>query len=241
MTGPSAAELLDLWETTLRLDPARRAIALVGCAARDSPGPAALSIGERDRALFGLRESLFGRRVEAVARCSACGEDAELTFPATDVAPRAPAAADSTLELCDAGWTVVFRPPSSADLLTCSGHDVAAVRQQLLERCVLAVREHDRPASLDDVPATLLNRVPALMAEADPGCDVELAVPCPHCGSDYSVLFDVGEFLWQELDGWCYRLLHDVQLLAGAYGWRESDVLALSAWRRQLYVEALEE
>jgi hypothetical protein len=31
--------------------------------------------------------------------------------------------------------------------------------------------------------------------------------------------------------------LNDVHLLATSYGWRESDILAMSAVRRQFYIE----
>ena len=36
---------------------------------------------------------------------------------------------------------------------------------------------------------------------------------------------------------WAVRLLGEVHELASAYGWREHDVLALSPWRRQAYLQ----
>ena len=48
---------------------------------------------------------------------------------------------------------------------------------------------------------------------------------------------DIGSFVWHELTAWAQRAMDDVHVLARAYGWSESEVLALSAWRRQRYVE----
>ena len=33
------------------------------------------------------------------------------------------------------------------------------------------------------------------------------------------------------------RLMRDIHLLASAYGWTEAEVLSLSAWRRQAYLD----
>jgi hypothetical protein len=34
--------------------------------------------------------------------------------------------------------------------------------------------------------------------------------------------------------------VREVHLLASAYGWRESDILAMTPWRRQLYLELVQ-
>jgi hypothetical protein len=50
-------------------------------------------------------------------------------------------------------------------------------------------------------------------------------------------LFDIGRYLWEELRAQAVRLLHEVHTLARFYGWREADILALSAARRHAYLE----
>jgi hypothetical protein len=47
-------------------------------------------------------------------------------------------------------------------------------------------------------------------------------------------------YLWAEVHSWALRTLHEVNVLASAYGWRESDILALSQWRRQAYLEMVQ-
>ena len=79
------------------------------------------------------------------------------------------------------------------------------------------------------------------MAEADPHAGIELALSCPGCGHHWLAPFDIAQFVWSEVDAWARRTLYDVHVLAGAYGWRESDVLALSPRRRQLYLEMVDQ
>jgi hypothetical protein len=44
-------------------------------------------------------------------------------------------------------------------------------------------------------------------------------------------------YFWSEINAWAYRLLGEVHSLASAYGWREEDILAMSPWRRHVYLE----
>ena len=75
------------------------------------------------------------------------------------------------------------------------------------------------------------------MADADPQADVRLALDCPACGHKFLAAFDVVAYFWSEINAWAYRLLGEVHTLASAYGWREDDILALSPWRRHVYLE----
>jgi hypothetical protein len=65
---------------------------------------------------------------------------------------------------------------------------------------------------------------------------VRIALACPACGRRWESVFDILEFFWSEIGVWAERTLSEVHLLASAYGWREPDVLALSARRRQAYL-----
>jgi hypothetical protein len=43
-------------------------------------------------------------------------------------------------------------------------------------------------------------------------------------------------FVWAELEAQAHRLLHEIDVLARAYGWSEPEVLALGERRRAAYV-----
>ena len=45
------------------------------------------------------------------------------------------------------------------------------------------------------------------------------------------------DVLWSETSHLAQRMLNDVHLLADAYGWPEASILAMSAQRRQFYIE----
>lgn len=243
MPVPSGAALLDVWETIRGLPPPLRAQPLLATAA---PGSSiadrnGMSIGARDRLLLSLRAALFGDLVEASMRCPTCGEDNAITFGVSDL-PRARAdAADHTSTVALDGWMVQFRVPAVADVQTGavgSPTTVGAVRREVLAGCLLSVQYDGINSANGELPDHVVTAVIDAMAEADPGCDIELAITCAHCNTGWASPFDITTFLLAELDGWAYRLLDDVQVLAARYGWREPDVLALPARRRRFYVEA---
>jgi hypothetical protein len=82
----------------------------------------------------------------------------------------------------------------------------------------------------------VLERVSAVLSEHDAQADVTLAMRCVACGHAWQLLFDIGAFLWSEIDACATRLLGEVDALARAYGWREADILAMSGTRRAAYL-----
>jgi hypothetical protein len=78
------------------------------------------------------------------------------------------------------------------------------------------------------------------MAQADPQADIQLDLSCPACQHHWQAAFDVVAFLWNEIDSWAHRILSDIHVIASAYGWSEADILALSAARRQTYLDLIE-
>jgi hypothetical protein len=79
------------------------------------------------------------------------------------------------------------------------------------------------------------------MEEADPLTAMQLALSCPECGYQWQTAFDIESFFWSEINAWANRMLHEVHTLALRYGWREMDILAMSPWRRQFYLNMVSE
>jgi hypothetical protein len=238
----SPAELLDAWEHGLARRPEQRALALLGAACPEVPTDALArwSIGQRDGQLLTLREWTFGSRLSAVTTCPGCGEQLELTFDAADIRSTLPSAPSEGLSLSVDDYLVRFRVPNTLDVaVSVDDGDVAAIRQALLERCVGEARRGDESVAAADLPTSVIERVLAAMGEADPQADVELALQCTACKLEWLATFDIVAFFWSEIQSWAYRILHDVHVLASAYGWREEEILALSPWRREFYLEAV--
>jgi hypothetical protein len=239
MTALATADLLGAWEEAAARPDADRPLALlaVGAPELTEEERGGLPIGARDARLLALLEHAFGTRLAAVVRCPSC--DAELEFELDTSALRLPAAADTddeTLRVDD--FEVCYRLPDALAVHHAAGEPtVAAARAALLQHCIASVRRDGAAVDLGAVPEEVLERVESAMSERDPQADVSVALSCAECGHGWEAAFDVARFLWAELDQWARRLLADVAILAAAFGWTETEVLRLTALRREAYLE----
>jgi hypothetical protein len=233
----NAAGLLSAWETGASQPPVRRALTLLATAFPETPASewARASIGERDRSLIALREQLFGSRIEVVARCPRCSERLEMNFETADITVARPAIGQDSLRIASGGCEIAFRLPSSNDFLELDSSRNA--RAELLARCVKTITRDGHEIDLASAPESAKDAVAAAMAASDPQAELYVRMECPACGHSWQTLFDIVAHLWSEVEDWAHRTLRDVHVLASAYGWREPDVLNLSAARRALYVE----
>jgi hypothetical protein len=217
--------LLDAWERARPLGPDERAVALLAAADPAAGDPAALPLGVRDGRLLDLHAALFGPRLEATATCPACGEPLELTL-AVDQLRATPAPPTEVPQW--RGYEVSVRPPDSRDLAAVSGLPPAAAEAELRRRCVSVV-----DGTVDDLDPAAVDE--AILA-ADPQAELVAALTCQPCGHRWRAPLDVPAFVWARLESAAYRCAVEVHALASAYGWREADILAMSPWRRALYL-----
>lgn len=234
----SAQSVLHTWEQAQAMDPLRRSLALLRLGWPEvAPGDwGALPISARDARLFALFEALFGATLDTLVDCPDCGEALELSLRTADLRPE-PAGEPAPPPLQCNGYELAYRLPCSDDLaaLQATGDTHTAV-QQLIERCVLQARRADLVVDAAELPPTVVERLQQDMALRDPGADIRIALSCPACGHRFARRFDIGDYLWEELDDWAERTLADVHTLACAYGWSEAQVLSLSADRRRRYI-----
>jgi len=196
------------------------------------------SIGERDEHLLTLREELFGTALESVAKCPRCEEQIEIAFATADIRVHAPDVGDE-VRVSAAGYDVRCRVPNSADLLALGEAGESDPKQQLLARCVRRARRGNNDVDAAVLPDTAVRAITQAMAKADPQADVHIGLSCPACQHRWSLPFDILAYVWEEIEDWAQRLLYEIHALAAAYGWREPDILALSARRRQLYLDMI--
>lgn len=201
---------------------------------------AALSLGQRDARLLTLREWTFGSQLHCRVSCPICSERLEFSFNAADIKMRGETELVESVSLNVAEHEVRFRLPNSVDLLALPNQiEPSAGRSFLLERCLLAASYNGEEKSASQLPAEILDSVAKRMAEIDPQADVELALACPACDHHWLASFDIAGFFWNEINAWAFRALHEVHELASAYGWSEPEVLSISPWRRQFYLNML--
>jgi hypothetical protein len=230
------AGLLAVWEAGLGGDAVRRALVLAAAGGADAASAADLSVGRREAFVLALRERSFGTTFPCAVTCPSCGEELELELTTGDV--RAAEPGDVRQVRLD-GFEIGFRLVTSRDLLAVRDGrtDVTATRRSLLGRVVTTATREGRKVDVDELPERVLDALAAELSAQDPQADVLLDLDCANCRHEWASPFDVTTHLWAELDAYARRLLHDVHVLAGAYGWSEDDVLAVSPGRRQCYLE----
>ena len=246
MHTPTAADLLNVWESARGLRPFERSLALLALVA-DEADIATWSLGKRDSYLLTLRERLFGAHLSSVTSCPNCASRLEMDFSVGDI--RAPFAQDEASELqieTTTGSLILrLRPIQVQDIEAVASNPQA---ETLLKRCLVEVHSDDMSltsVNLSGVnlsgdlnlPTEVSTVIAAHLAELDPQADVQLSLRCADCGHSWTTPFDIGIYLWREVESWAMRLLREVHTLAWAYGWSESEILALSPQRRQAYLE----
>jgi hypothetical protein len=229
---------LSAWEEGASQSSPARALLLLSRAwpERSYDEWAGVAIGERDAYLLRLREQAFGSRLETVTVCPKCGQRLELSFGTADIRVAAPDPAAS-LHVETGGYRVLFRLPTTADLLAAAEAPSTDAHEALFRRCIESAEHRGGTVDPGALPAEVKQAVIAGMAEADPQADLRVETTCAACSHTWPVAFDIVSYLWSEIEDWARRLVRDVHALASAYGWSERDIFALSPGRRRLYLE----
>jgi hypothetical protein len=239
-----AQDVLHVWEWARGRHPIERLLALLQIAFPDVTWDtlATLSIGRRNAWLLRVREQLLGPSLHALATCPGCGTLHDIELPidvlvgGADQDASGPAPDETRHQFSLSEATIEFRLPTSRDLAAvATSLDVETARRRLAERCLVWNAPGDGPRlPLSDA---LVDALSEEMAMVDPCADVRLRLRCDTCADEWSTSLDLSGFLWTEVSAIARRLLRDVHTLARAYGWRESDILAMPDGRRQSYID----
>lgn len=208
-----------LYDAGVRGGPLVRAARLVALVLPEAD-VAALSLGDRDRALWAFRDRVFGGGVSERFDCAGCG--APIGFDlGVDFA--LPPAATPECTVIWGGQEHRLRLPVCADLEAASG-GFPLIR---LNEAAPWSDMGFRAAAAEAIEA------------ADPAIDMRVEVACEDCGHCTPRGLDVVELLWRDVEGAVTRIMGDVVRLARAFGWTEAECLALSPQRRAFYIGAL--
>lgn len=241
MRAVGSKELLDIWEQTTHLGLIQRSLHLLAAIYQvQVESVAALSIGDRDLRLLLFRERIFGTQLKSIAHCSACGGKAEWEMQTETLRLQSPATTPNAgFHWQDGDLSVRYRLPDSADLLRAMRTPDEAEPIRFISACIQDVTQKGIEASSDTVTEMQLRALAEHMSARDPQADIRMELKCPDCSRIWSAPFDIMRYLWTEIDSWAYRLIGDIALLARAFGWNETEVLALSPGRRRLYLDLI--
>lgn len=233
-----AGELLDLWERGTSLGPVERALTLATAAGAETGELRGQPYGRTNAHVLALRVAMSGAELAATASCPDCSTRVEFTVDAARL--RDLSTPGDGGSVADGGrvargeYVVDWRAATPEDLLGAAGavEPGAALRR----RCLLVTSATGDPVDSAVVPADVLVRAEAAMAQADPLAEVLVGLTCPGCGSTFESDLDPASFVWAEVEARARRVLLEVDTLARAYGWNEGDVLRLSESRRSTYL-----
>jgi hypothetical protein len=243
----STSVMLELWEQGLIVSPVEWTLLSLtkACPERSLKELADMPIGQRDALLLNLRNQIFGSRLTGTAVCCKCSERLEIDFCSRDIL-----ASIATMDLGKLGpfifntdgFDIDFRLPNSIDIMaTAVCKDISTAKQMIIKRCVLKAGNKGGEITAEQLPTETLEAISCEMGRLDPGGDIMLECICPKCGHKWLEIFDITRFLYKEIDAWAHHILIEVHILASAYGWSESDILAMSSRRRQAYLDMVEE
>jgi hypothetical protein len=239
----SSDQILRIWEMGQHQHPVDRALILLTFSA---PGQsvehlASLTVGQRDALLLTLRELTLGTRLNCFSQCPHCGEALEFTLTTDQILlfdPNQSLESDYAFEI--SGFEGRFRLPNSFDLgAIARDHTPESAKSSLLKRCLLQAHHQGTEISHQDLPPPIVTQLAAQMAEIDPQAEILFDLSCPACLHEWQILFDIVSFFWAELSDQARRLLLEIHQLARHYSWHEADILAMSATRRNLYLEII--
>lgn len=186
--------------------------------------PADLPIGVVNLGLAQFYQHAIGPLITAHAPCGTCGETMVGEIGLSPILALAPHEAEHREGIVEG---TRFRLPTHRDLAAIALLPEADRRvSALFERCC------------DDSRTTgLVARVEAAMEQLDPLADIEVSITCDACGQASTLCLDIGALVWDRLVAAGRTLIGEIHRLAAAYGWSESEIVALGADRRAAYLE----
>jgi hypothetical protein len=237
-------DAIRIWEKGHHQQPGQRVLSLLSaaCPEQNSVELRRLTIGQCDDRLREARKRVLGSEVNGFSECAACGEYLEFILDTDHFRAPSPSSETASEFVLDSdGYTIRFRLLNLEDLdIAASSKAVDAVRGQLVERCVLEASYGKERVPAAELPENITAELGRRLAELDSGSDISIELTCPACGIRHQLSFDISSFFYTEISVQAQRRLREVHILASAYGWRESEILELSARRRQFYLEMLE-
>jgi hypothetical protein len=195
----------------------------------------ALTVLDRDILLASLRQRLFGERIQSTVRCprDSCGKLVDIDFNLGDLPLPERSDLQPRYEFIIDGTRINGRLPNGSDqeaVAEIARSDPDGAAGLILQRCV------DQLEKLSDEQLSELREE---MARRDPQLDTDFDAHCPECGNDFTVHFDIQDFLLSEISAASRQLYRQVHTLAWYYHWSEAEILAMPLQKRRVYLDLL--
>jgi len=138
------------------------------------------------------------------------------------------------------GTEVLLRRPTGLDQAEWLAHP-PAIQCEAMLRSIMAQPSLEEMLAKGESLESLSAALDEAMDGFDPLVGFHLSVVCPHCSGTTDVSPDLAGLALERLFRAQQALIDDVHRLASRYHWSEQQVLDLPQWRRQRYLELIEE
>ncbi len=200
---------------------------------------ASFSIGERDARLLHIHEKLFGLVLYNTSNCTVCDQKMEWETSVDDIQLQSINEDETNpIDLNYKHHHVRFRLPNSRDILEINDRDPENDQvAQLVHQCIVESTLSEE--QIKEIPDDLKHELILKMEENDPQANVIMNLSCSECDNKWEVTFDIMQYLWKEINDWAIGLLQDIYSLAINFGWSENDIIGMSRFRRNLYLNII--
>ena len=186
------------------------------------------TIGEKTRALLITRANTFGHEIDGQFSCTQCHEQLSVSMNISALLSVAQPK-EQRFDLLIEDESIPCRLPTVKHLI----HSIKS--DDMMEIAKLCVAQSDS-AQLDK------SILPALIHEfetRDPLIKTSIKSDCLGCQHTDRYQFSIGHYFLQEMMIFSQRITMDVHTLARFYGWSESEILNMSQYRRNTYIEMI--
>lgn len=244
MNTLNGQQLLYLWEIGHYLHPLDRALTILSVALPDAPASELinLTLGQRNALLFLVRKATFGDSLNHVVNCPECGEQMEFSQKIKDLLKIAPdpETIPSSIEFDYQDYRLVCQVPTSLDIANIINQEddhLHSIAKKVTLQSVLELHHKGKMIENSVLPEELVPEIIKKLQEADSFAELFSRIDCVKCQFSWKAVFEIGDYLWQEISTHAKMLMRDVDYLSKSYGWSEHEILAMTAMRRQRYIE----
>ena len=235
-------EILQIWEAGQNRPLWFRGMLILAQAfpERSKSQLANMTIGQRNYNLLKLRQRMVGSTIDSLVHCRKCRTPMEFQMNVEGIFDLVPCEReDQEFSEVIREVTLRFRALTSRDLAAIGEtRTPETARTLLVHRCIIQASREGNSLDSASIPEEIIEELGDKMAETyDPHVEIRFVLECPACKHTWSAMFDIVSFFWAEISTQAQRLLQEIHLLARAYGWSETEIMAMNAARKNYYLE----
>lgn len=195
-----------------------------------------LTIGDRMILILTIRKMLFGDNIQCVFSCPQCNEQLSSDLSVNAFLKKTSTPSKDFLDVKFSKYRLRIRPITGMDEEEILENKNVQKIEKIARSCIVS--------SKPNLPNTRLTEdfiifISSKLEELDPHAHIVLDLICPSCKHSFQSLFNIEDFLYQEIRADKDQLEAEVNWLAMNYHWGLNEVMSLPRNKRKRYVELI--